>query len=103
MTRIEQLQDELSVGEKYYVDKIKGRTLTDFIHNEYPYEKKRSREYLKLALEGEWEYKPIWFKSENKMVKAWVRVTPKNIKLPENSTKKQYNPMDEFLVGLNNG
>lgn len=101
VTRIEQLQDELSVGEKYYVDKIKGRTLTDFIHNEYPYEKKRSREYLKLALEDEWEYKPIWFKSENKMVKAWVRLTPKNIKLPENLTKKQYNPMDAFLVGLN--
>lgn len=100
VTDLNQLEDSLSVGEKYYIDKIKGRTLSELISREC--HKERSRQYLKTALEGEWEYKDTWFKTENKTMKAWVRTSPKNKTLLKTDVKKEYNPMEEFLFGLNN-
>ena len=103
LTRIEQFQDDTSLGDKYYINKIKGRLLSDIIRSEYP-NKERSRMYLRTALEDEWVYKDAWFKSENKFMKAWVRVKPIIAETlgdkEENDQKKPYNPMDEFLKGF---
>lgn len=99
VTDLSQLEDSLSVGEKHYIDKIKGRTLSELISREC--HKERSRQYLKTALEGEWEYKDAWFKTENKTMKAWVRTSPKNPSLPKTDGKKEYNHLDEFLFGIN--
>ena len=103
VTRLEQLQDDLAIGDKFYIDKIKGRTLTELIFQEAGKligGKPRGRQYLKTALEGEWEYKDTWFKSENKTMKAWVRVSPKNSSSLESLAKKAYDPMEEFNFGI---
>ena len=91
LTDISQL-DDFSAGEKNYINKIKGYVLTKLLTREFHCT--RSTKYLEMALGGKWKYKNAKFKG-NKQAMAWVRVEPM-----DNSEGKQYDPMDEFLVGL---
>lgn len=91
VTDISQL-DDFSAGEKNYINKIKGYVLTELLTRKF--HSTRGTKYLELALGGEWKYKNVKYKG-NKQSWTWVRVNPK-----DNSTGKQYDPMEEFTVGL---
>jgi predicted P-loop ATPase len=91
VTDISQL-DDFSAGEKNYINKIKGYVLTELLTRKF--HSTRGTKYLELALGGEWKYKNVKYKG-NKQSWTWVRVNPR-----DNSTGKQYDPMEEFTVGL---
>lgn len=84
--------DDFSAGEKNYINKIKGYVLTELMTRKF--HTTRSTKYLELALGGEWKYKNVKYKG-NKQAWTWVRVEPR-----DNNTGKQYDPMEEFSVGL---
>lgn len=86
----EQMKVEYSEPKpKYKINKISAVALRKYMKDEFRDE--RSNKYIANAL-SEWDYRVA--KINGKSIKSFVRVT--TIK----STKKEYNPMDEFLVGL---
>ena len=93
VTDISQL-DDFSAGEKNYINKIRPYVIRELLNRKF--HEPRGVKYLEQGLAGVWEYKDVWFKSLGKVAKAWVRI---NYKEPKSN--KPYDPMDEFIVGLN--
>ena len=96
VTEIGQI-DDFGPGKRNSINKIKGIVLSSIIRREFRQIKNSYslNKYIAGALAGEWKYGDTKFKTLGKSAKGWVRV--KTVDNP----KKEYDPMDEFTVGLN--
>lgn len=93
VTELEQLDSELNTGEKYYINRIPGFILDQYLNQKIHTD--RPMNYIGQALSQEWDYKQIRFKGLGSF-KGFERKYDKN----ESPKGKKYNPMDEFTVGL---
>lgn len=93
VTELEQLDSELNTGEKYYINRIPGFILDQYLNQKIHTD--RPMNYIGQALSQEWDYKQIRFKGLGSF-KGFERKYDKN----ESLKGKKYDPMDEFTVGL---
>lgn len=96
VTEIGQI-DDFGPGKRNSINKIYAPVLSAIIRREFKSVKSYAlNKYIAGALAGEWKYGDTRFKSLGCITKkGWVRVNQ------EDNPKKEYDPMDEFTVGLN--
>ena len=89
--------DDFGPGKRNSINKIKATVLSAIIRREFKSVKSYAlNKYISGALAGEWKFGNTRFQSLGGITKkGWTRIG-----IADNP-KKEYDPMDEFTVGLN--